>query len=423
MRLAVCALSAMLLSGCSWVNGLRDSTRVQNNVRYNNFSQYGGQYAPGQAGFAQGQHSPCMVYSPRAPIPQGCNPAQVTMGAASGGFSQQPNFGSGNYASSGYGSHADVAGQQSAKYKPRKSLRKPKLRGTLSVGLEKSISGDLFDANDLGGFNPATSYSPKTFDESSSVGSTVDGGQLVDTLYTSTVEGVSQSPITFNNAHSTPLSIKGGLEYIVTPKTTVFGNIGYGYAEGEGVEAAQITGELRREVRTRDFAGDPIALVSDVTNTGFIPNENIANFTYEFSAQERIDLEVGARHYFNPIIKNQGFKTVTPFLSAAVGATYHNAVSFDVSQNQRFLERAFESDGATADYYNVAGPTTSVEVFDSEWVPTGQLNAGVEWQVTPKTALAFESGLKFQGSRDFENGENSSTNIAIPFTVRGSYNF
>ena len=56
-------------------------------------------------------------------------------------------------------------------------------------------------------------------------------------------------------------------------------------------------------------------------------------------------------------------------------------------------------------------------------MPTGQLNAGVEWQVTPKTALAFESGLRFERGREYSNGERASTNIAIPVTVRGSYNF
>ena len=48
----------------------------------------------------------------------------------------------------------------------------------------------------------------------------------------------------------------------------------------------------------------------------------------------------------------------------------------------------------------------------------------MEWQVTPKTALAFETGLKFEGSRDYVNGDgDSDNNFAIPFTVRGSYNF
>jgi len=56
-------------------------------------------------------------------------------------------------------------------------------------------------------------------------------------------------------------------------------------------------------------------------------------------------------------------------------------------------------------------------------VPTGALNAGLEWQVTPKTALAFETGLRFEGGRDYTNGEKGDEQVAIPFTIRGSYNF
>ena len=103
-------------------------------------------------------------------------------------------------------------------------------------------------------------------------------------------------------------------------------------------------------------------------------------------------------------------------------------MSFNISQDQVFYQEAFEAGGTQPDQFfdvvpnNISGPS-QIELFDSEWVPTGQLNAGVEWQVTPKTALAFESGLRFERGREYSNGERASTNIAIPVTVRGSYNF
>ena len=68
-------------------------------------------------------------------------------------------------------------------------------------------------------------------------------------------------------------------------------------------------------------------------------------------------------------------------------------------------------------------PNERVELYDSQWVPSGQLNAGMEWQVTPKTALAFETGIRIEGARDYSNGVKGDTNIAIPMTIRGSYNF
>ena len=109
-----------------------------------------------------------------------------------------------------------------------------------------------------------------------------------------------------------------------------------------------------------------------------------------------------------------------------MGATHHKSVSFDIEQNQLFYQRAFE-DGEN-DFFdvipaNVPGGTSRVNLFDSEWVPSGQLNAGMEWQVTPKTALAFETGVRFEGARKNDNGDRGDDNIAIPVTIRGSYNF
>ena len=137
--------------------------------------------------------------SPRAPIPRGCDPASVTIGTASGGFPQQPNFGSGSFASGGFGSHADVAGQQAAHYQPRKRLRKPKLRGSLSLGLEKSISGRALDFDDFGGNNPLLTYSPR--DEGFTEG-TPASGSVVDTTFTAVTEDIAIQNLSFDDIHS-----------------------------------------------------------------------------------------------------------------------------------------------------------------------------------------------------------------------------
>jgi hypothetical protein len=67
--------------------------------------------------------------------------------------------------------------------------------------------------------------------------------------------------------------------------------------------------------------------------------------------------------------------------------------------------------------------TRTVELYDAQWVPMGSLKAGVEWQVTPKTALAFETGLRVEGARDYSNGTKGDTNVTVPLTLRGSFNF
>jgi len=463
MRLAVCTLSAVLLSGCSWLGGggnVFNGGGQGYNAKSSQYD-YGGRYkARAQHGQHQyqAQRDPCQIYSPQAPIPQGCHPSQVTLGTA-GGFPQQPNFGGGQYTSQGYGSHAGVANQQAANYQPRKNkLRKPRFRGSLSLGIESSNSGSLLDYSQLPDLDPAINYDPTDYNEGSSEGSQA-GGAIIDTLYTAIVEDISSPNISFDDVHSTPLSLKGGFEYILTPRTTIFANAGYTYSEGEEGNTVGITGELQRTITTNTFqtipgipanpgspavpatptspavpavpattgTPDTFMLVDSIPNTSFIPNQAIANYSYDFTDLERIDLEVGARHYFNPIVKSQGYKTLTPFVGASVGASRFNAVSFDVEQNQLFYQRAFEN--GENEFYQVipadipAGGSR-VDLYDSQWVPTGQLNAGMEWQVTPKTALAFETGVRIEGARKYrETGERGDNNIAIPLTIRGSYNF
>ena len=52
-----------------------------------------------------------------------------------------------------------------------------------------------------------------------------------------------------------------------------------------------------------------------------------------------------------------------------------------------------------------------------------QIKGGIEWQMTPKTALAFEAGIKYEGARDFSDGTQGDNIISIPIAIRGSYNF
>jgi len=452
MRLAVCTLSAVLLSGCSWLGG---AGNVFNGGGQGHHAKTAGQYEQGGRYNSRAQHgqhqyraqqNPCQVYSPQAPVPQGCHPSQVTLGTA-GGFPQQPNFGGGQYANQGYGSHADVAHQQAANYQPRKNkLRKPRFRGSLSLGIEKSISGDLLDFASNPGLDPVGNYNPQDFIEGSTSGSQASG-LVTTTRFTANdrdvpnifqppgpgflgFESVTQPNISFDDVHSTPARIAVGGEYILTPRTTLFANAGFSKSEGNSGQVATVNATLYRQVSQQAFQEDPdnpgvpIAVGPPVTNTNFIPNRQIARFSYDFTDSDRYDLEAGARHYFNPIAKSAGYKTLTPFVGASVGASYYNGVSFDVTQEQAFYQRAFESEtGVTEDFFTVTGPAQRVDLYDSQWVPSGQINAGMEWQVTPKTALAFETGVRIEGARDYSNGERGDNNIAIPMTIRGSYNF
>jgi hypothetical protein len=161
-----------------------------------------------------------------------------------------------------------------------------------------------------------------------------------------------------------------------------------------------------------------------VTNTTFIPNQTVATFDYEFNELERIDLEAGGRYYFDPMFRQHLDRTITPFVAASGGAAYYSETTVAENQRQRFLGRAFDGSQISpdGDFYDVSFGTKT-QIYDSQWVPYGQMKAGLEWQMTPKTALAFEAGVKYEGARDFSDGTEGDSIISIPVAIRGSYNF
>ena len=457
MRLAVCTLSAVLLSGCSWLGGLTGGGHHSPQAKSANY-EYGGRYTSNQQHSAQNygaQHNPCQIFSPQQPVPRGCDPASVTLGtqgAQYGGYPQQPNFGGGQgayggqYANQGYGSHAGVAGQQAANYNPRKQLRKPRWRGTMSMGIEKSYSGNLLDFTKVPTLDPVATYNPQNANQSIATGSEATGS-ITQTTWTANDAGrtdglgsplpansiftpnsyqrVSGSDTSFDDVYSTPLRIAGGLEYIFNPRTTLFANAGYSYSEGKSGKVASITGALYQYDSSQSYAPAGGGLFAPVgapieTITNGERGQVITDYTYDFTDMARVDLEVGGRHYFNPIVKDQGFRTLTPFIGGSAGVSHYNATSANVAQRQLQYREAFQNTGTNPLYVTT---NSRVDLYDSQWIPSGQLNAGIEWQLTPKTAMAFETGVRIEGAREYSNGTKGSTNVAVPLTIRGSYNF
>lgn len=395
MRIAACAFSAVLLSGCSWFGG------------YGPVS--GGGYYDGAS--SQGHYG------------YGSGHAEVsTSNVAYGGFPQQPDF-HGGYTTGGYGSHADSASDHSSHSKTKR-IKKPKLRGSLSLGWEKSGSGSLLDYNRVPGIDPETAYNPDTFAEGTTTGSPASG-QVVQTIYTGAIERIHKPSISFDDVYSTPTQVTAGLEYILSPKATLYANGGYTHAQGEKGTYVEVIATLLRHTDTTDFdPGPPVVQLGPTgRSTSFIPNASIAGFEYNFNDMQRYDLEVGGRYYFDPLVKDQAHRTLTPFVSGSLGMAHYNETKFETSQTQLFYQRAFDSDLDTLDYYDVPQPTVNTQLYDAQWVPTGKLMAGMEWQLTPKTALALETGIRFEGARDYSNGQKGDNNIAMPLTLRGSFNF
>lgn len=470
------ALSAVLLSGCSFITGQPGSYKnpfaKQKAANQGQYQQ--GRYGQFQYGQAPQGATRCQVFSPQQPIPRGCRPEQVTLAVApqggqfgapaqlrsTNGFPQQPQF-----ADASFGAAVGQAQGQSQLYQDGPRIKKPRLRGSLSLGVEKSLSGELLDVATQSGLQPTLGFNPQLFNETFNAGSESEGEteqniftaneQFADDIFNpSEFESESRPSISFDDVWSTPATIKGGLEYIAGRTTTVFANAGYTHAEGNQGDAATVNATLYRQTITQSFvpqedaAGDPIpgVFVQDGAPTElqeFIPNVQIASFSYDFSDLRRYDLEVGARHYFNPIVKSEGFRTITPFVGASVGAAHVNAVDVTFAQRQLQYADSFENltnSGEPVFFDVIEGNRgasslvgTTQRLYDAQWVPQGQLNVGAEWQVTPGFALAAESGVRIQGAReyaDFTNaagdvvsGAKGDTNISIPFTLRGSVNF
>ena len=433
MRILAFGLSAVLLSGCSWLGGMVGGGGHNGPKQSTHYTQNGNtiqkHYSYNSGGL--GQSNPCQIPAPNYPIPRGCDPASVTIGT--GGFPQQPNYGSGayggaqgggQYAQGGYGSHAhdaqshsDFRGQRAPK------LRKPKWRGQLSLGTEKSISGNIIDSQDN---NLLASYDPTDFDDvvTSRVGNretttTYSAGPL-NLASTDLWQSADVQSVSYDDAFSTAEQISLGGEYILNKNTTLFANAGYTQADGKSAGNATVNGHLTRTISYQDFdaSGAPIAGAPNPVVSQSTDLKEIARFSYDFGDMERYDLEVGARRYLQPFSGSVGGNTITPFVGASVGASYHEALSYDVTHEQINYRLSVLG----ADTYGTQ-TTEGVQVYDSQWVPTGQLNAGVDWQVTPKTALAFETGVRIEGARKYSNGEKGDKNIAIPFKIRGSYNF
>ncbi len=417
MRFVALSASVVLLAGCSWPGGFSgpgntfqygQSGYAKNNQTKNRYasSPYN-MTAPGHMG-AMGGQNPCVIFSPVQPIPTGCHPSQVNI-QGQNGFGAGPTLATG-----GFGSHVQSAHRVGDYAGPKDRIRKPKLRGTMSFGTEQSVAGTLVSP-DAAGFL----YDPSAFAEGVT-NRTAD--LLTTTEYSAIVEGISSPSLSFNDIHQSPLSIKAGAEYIVNPRFSLFANGGYTHATGANDASSTVIARLTKTVTEQ--ALDPLtgaAIGTPIVNTEFLPNKEVANFVADFSEHRQFDLEVGARRYFDPIYKEQGYRTITPFVGAAVGLSHVNNISFKTQQSQLFLEEAFQN--GTSSYYEVPTSGTVTKLYEPEVLVNGALTAGLEWQLSPSTALAFESGLKAYQNRSFVSGDSGDMNVVVPLTLRGSYNF
>ena len=453
MRLAVCALSAVLLSGCSWLstggqsNGFGTAGNAYGagcapvqTASYGQFEQaasYGGAYG-GDAGCAGGSYGVAQGYGQD----QGYGQAGYGQQAAYGqGFGQGQGFG-GAYgaADQGYGQ----AGYGQAGY-------------GIGAGLAAQGIGGGYGANTVYGGGGATTLGAAAPYGASAYGGNVVGTQFSNGQYAqgAQVQNVIGAPIYVPQPYAQPYGVPqlrgvgaalpfgfevfGGTEFDIDGDAFTgrerspsdpgdgsnspgiageFGSIGFddAFSDGYSVGGAS-TFDLSRNTTLlasgsySEKNGQTVDLGSfqsgQFANTA---NPSLANFTPDVGAVDRdlegtltdlrqYTIEAGVRQYVG------GNSALRPYVGATGGFAYNNNV--DLTQN-------FTDTG------EVFSPTT--EFIDSGWRPTASGVVGAEVAVGNRAAIGVETGIRW---RDGLKGDlvNNDDRFSIPLNLRGRLAF
>ncbi len=427
MRLAVCALSAVLLSGCSWLG-----SGGQHHAGFNQGQgAYGVNCAPGQQyaqqGYAQhgyAQQIGCGVGPGQNGYAVQQGYGQQGYGQQAAGYGQQAVYGQqaaygGQYAQQGYGQgsvatlgsaapygaavgnpYGNVVGTQlsngqyvngaavqnvygSPVYVPQPyaagggaACCGPTLRGpakALPFGIEAGIGtsfgigGDVFGGKEEfapSGFGPASGGAPGV-------------GRQVS----------SQPSVSYNDAFDETIEYDIAGTYDISPTTTILGRFGYSEADGRTVNLG--------------------AAFEPTSTLGFIDENNSAPVFAEFSDLEQITLEGGVRQYVGGF--NNGITGLRPYVGVTGGAIYNDDVTITQSSDA-FVTAA-----------NATGVDPSIPFIDGGWNPTASAVLGAEYQVGGRTAIGVEAGIRWQD--DYDTLTPSQDRWSVPVRLRGRVSF
>lgn len=445
MRIAALTCSAVLLSGCSWLG-----------LGGNSAPHYSGQQGRYQGIQQQNSHSlhnsaqtrrggPCEITSPTMPIPPGCRPEQVTIALPQYGNTANNSYESASKPSSNsYGASVDhtAAAAAAANSGTHKYWKRPKLRLNGSLGFETSVSGDAFSPSAL-----PPIYDVLDHANGRTTGSPADG-QTQNFYYTPypvsyTAPDITGTPIpdlsgiraqgpsiSNSDLYPAPFTASIGAEVQLSDHLGLFGNASYTAAEGGNGGGVTYVGNIYRHettqnYQTTDAAGNPlvtpIALGNPLRNSVYIADVAFANASMEANDMRRMSFDVGGRYYFKDAFPQYLQRPVTPYISASAGGAHYNAL--EVSQSSSRLQLSDYFDDPSTPQFEFVAERAAQEILEEGWIPMGTVTVGAEWQVTPKAALAFETGVRYEGGRKITSGGETDANIAIPLTLRGSIGF
>ena len=461
MRVAVVGLSAVLMSGCSWLGG--------GGYGHGAGHQAGGAYdacAPqvaqgyAQQGYAQAYNPACggaaAGYGAQGYGAQGYGAAGVGAGFPGAGYAASGAYGAEQYA--GYGQQGGAAGYgaggmtgygQTAGFGQSAGVGYQGAYGVPGqVGVQVGQGGQF--AGSQGGFGAFGNGSVQTLGAAAPygtgvgavygqnvVGSQYAGGQFVG----GAVQTVQGAPIYVPEPYGVPVGVGvgGGVAAAALPfglallGGTDFDIDGDIYTEGKngpakdalGNDVAGNTVSASNGVSYKQAFEDArrvgVALERDLNPSTTLlgqfayskANGNIVEgyeavdtgagpqaLNAEFGDLETYTLEAGVRKYL-------GAPTgLRPYVGATAGAVYNESVS---------INRTY-SDGTAYDAQPIE------EFVDSGWTPTASGVVGAELPVGHRGAIGVESGVRWTDGFDTIFGDADSR-ISVPVTLRGRVAF
>ncbi len=458
MRLAACALSAVLLSGCSWLgmggqsNGYGTSGGAYGAgcapVQTASYGQYGqsGAYG-GPAGCAGGAYGVGQGYG------AGYGQAgfgQAGYGAGGAGFGQagagfgQAGFGQAGFGQAGYGAGGAGFGQAGfgqagygaggAGFGQAGFGQAGFGPGAVGAGLAaQGIGGSFGGANTL--------YSPNGFG-GNVVGTQLSNGQYVNGAY---VQNVVGAPIYVPQPYAQPFGVpqlRGvgaalpfGFEFFGGTERDIDGDLipgkGIGPSEGGGGRAGAFdsisysdafsdgyvygaegsydvsrnttllasAAYSKKEGQSVDTGSFQSGVYDPVTGafTPDIGSSTARDITGQFSDLEQYTIEGGVRRYVG---HNIGFR---PYVGATAGFAYNNDVE---------LTQAFKDDGSVFD---------NQTFIESGWRPTAAGIVGAEMAVGGRGSVGIETGLRWRDN--LKANTDSDARLSIPVKLRGRLAF
>lgn len=421
MRLALCTLSAVLLSGCSWLGIGGNSSNSYN--QYGPGAGYGcttgsyggGQYAYGnQNGYvSQGGNAGCAGAGGYNVANNGYGSNAGAYGAGGGAHGLRGAQSVNQYGMNGYGYSAGGGAGYSAESGTMLGANTPygsavggqyangQWAAGGAPGANQTVQGaPIFVQQPYPAYYGASAGGgqygyggagcapqargcggaalPFGFEAGIGTNFSIDGdifpGEVSKPFLGGPGSVSDLAPVSYKDAYKEAVHYDLAATYDVDPSTTLIARVGYSNSEGNRLLVGQVD----------DGAG----LTEDLYA--------------EFSDLEEVTLEGGIRKYMGGW--NNRFSGVRPYVGATAGFT-HNA-GVDLTQSSATL----------------VDPAIFVqEYIDAGWQPTASGVIGAEMQVGARTAIGVETGIRWSDDLDtnFETGDR----ISIPVRLRGRVSF